>query len=599
MVKKNEDIEDVHEDIVEELTAEEIELAQALMDPVVWGETHLKNPDNPDEFLTFRPHQKPAIRYQPESYWDERQQKTLWVKKKKLYRWGRRVGKTITVLAEILWLANTTKNYKILLIAPFEDQIRDCWDTMKRMMQDSIFPVRVVEKPFIMEFANGSWIKGMIGGAKQKQENNRGSAGRGKGCDCVAVVEMDHGIDHTLRTVIMPIFLGKAHCRWIGDSTPSGQRGLFYQWCNTPEDKGGAKEFYHPSSASPEWNENSEREARISCESESKYQHEYLAEWGEETEGVFKANNLDVCIEEYEYNIQDVKTNAVYSMGVDWNQSFGVKIYIVEWNQARQRYRTFYKHEVPNSQFTQTQAVDIIIDLAKKVPLSWIYVDKGFGTTQVELLHKHGKDHPGTRLDKIVKPIDFKSSVEIWDPGTRQKVQKPMKPFCVATAASVVENEIISLPELEDHKNGLVGQMRGYKQRVTPSDNVVFEAEQRDDLLVAWMLAVLAFTLEMGEFTRLTAATIFRHVKDPMKSAETIRTRERDLDGGDTPGTNMLNRINRSGIPTRRFQRLVPGSKIIDVDHRSALPGAGQKPFFRVKTDRPRRINGFPKRETF
>lgn len=593
--------DDVHEDIVEEeLSAEEIELGKALMDPVIWCETHLRNPDKPEEFLQFRTYQRDAVRYQPIGTWDEEKGKVVWTRKKKLYRWGRRVGKSVTLMAEVLWLANTLKNYKIIFIAPFEDQIRDCWGTMRQMMQDSIFPTRIVEKPFIMEFANGSWIKGMIGGAKQKQKEGRGSSGRGKGCDCIAVVEMDHGIDHVLRTVVMPFYLGKAHCRWIGDSTPSGARGLFYQWCTTPEKDGGAKEFYLPSSASPEWNESSEREARQTCESESKYQHEYLAEWGEEAEGVFKAENIANCIEDYKYDITDVKPHCTYSMGIDWNQTFGVKIFIVEWNNFQKRYRTFYKHEVPNSQFTQTQAVDIIIDISKKINLSWIYVDKGFGTTQVELLHKYGKDNPSSRLDKIVKAVDFKSFIELRDPATKEKIKKPMKPFCVANAAGVVENEIITLPASEDHKNGLVGQMRGYMQRVTPSDNVIFEAENRDDLLVSWMLALLAFTMEMGEFTRVMSTGVFRHIVDPGKVKERVSTRESELGETFRHNNNMLGRINKANLPVRRFQKIFPGSKEIDLDRRTAPPGMGQKPFFRVQTEKPiRRPFGLPRREMF
>lgn len=587
-------IDQAYEDILE-LTPEELELAEALADPVIWCETHLKNPDNPEEPFGFRDYQKTAIRYQPEQIWDQKTQQMVWTKKKKLYRWGRRVGKSVTVMAEVLWLANTNKNYKILFIAPFEDQIRDCWGTMRKMMQDSpLIPTRIVEKPFIIEFSNGSWIKGMIGGVKQK--SGRGSAGRGKGADCIAVVEMDHGIDHALRTVIMPIFLGKSHCRWIGDSTPSGQRGLFYQWCTTTEEDGGAKEFHLPSSASPEWNQSSDKEARLSCESESHYQHEFLAEWGEETQGVFKAENLEEIILDYQYDIDDIREGCTYAMGVDWNQSFGVKIYVTEWNPLKRRYRTFYKYEVPNSEYTQTIAVDKIVEINAKIPLSWVYVDKGFGTTQVELLHKYGKENPGCRLDKTVKAIDFKGAIEVRDPATKVKVKKPLKAFCVANAARIVETESISLPENEDHKNGLVGQMRGYKQRVTPSDNIVFEAENRDDLLVAWMLSLLAFTVETGEFTRMQASYIFRQVKDPMKMTDALPTRTAALDGGLSRPRILSRSQVPNGMNVGHFKRVVPGSKILDDTRTGAPVNSGQKPLFRI--NRQGRLNGPGPRRT-
>ncbi len=569
----NSSIDDTHDAVVNEgLTPEEIELAKGLEDPVLWAETHLRNPDDPAEFIKLRWYQKFMIRWQPEKYWSDKEKKFVWKKRKKLYRCGRRVGKSICLLIEALWLAYTNNHYRVIILTPYEQQLRTAWTVLKRMMGDQIEASRIVEKPFIIEFSNGSTITGYIGGVKK----DRSSTVRGEGADAICVMEMDHGIDHILTAVMVPILLGKAHCRWIGDSTPSGARGLFYQWCIKPESRGGAKDFHYPSSVSPEWNDDAEREAK-DAGSLAEYQHEYMAEWGELTQGVFKTPDVDDTLVKTtyrEYKKQDTKLNSVYCMGVDWNQTYGVKIYVVEYNPNTHRYKTVLKREVPNDEYTQTNAVEEIKEINKKLPLTWIYVDKGYGTTQVELLHKYGKAHPETRLHKTVKAIDFKSNVVLKDPRNGKKIKKPLKPFCVAAAARVVENGQIDIPEEEDEKFGLVGQMRGYRQRITPSGNIVFEAENRDDLLIAWILALLAFNVEMGEFTKYETAKIFRHIKDPMGIESKYKKRTIGLDST----SKRRYGSGRSGVKSRKpWRPIIPGGKVRLEPKKDAPIGSTQR----------------------
>ena len=86
-MKPQSSISDLHDDVVQEgMTHDEIELAKSLEDPVLWAETHLRNPDNPEEFLRLRWYQKIMLRWQPVKLWSDTQKKWVWKRRKKLYR---------------------------------------------------------------------------------------------------------------------------------------------------------------------------------------------------------------------------------------------------------------------------------------------------------------------------------------------------------------------------------------------------------------------------------------------------------------------------------------------------------------------------------
>ncbi|HZK34256.1 MAG TPA: hypothetical protein VFD33_02965 [Bacillota bacterium] len=112
-------------------------------------------------------------------------------------------------------------------------------------------------------------------------------------------------------------------------STPTGRRGKFYQYCL--EGQGGVVEvppgvyqgeiytvFYYPSTVLPTWNKNVEREWRLNL-SEEAWEHEVMANFGQETVGVFNKEFIDRSKKDYNY-IVDASYAATRVMGVDWDK---------------------------------------------------------------------------------------------------------------------------------------------------------------------------------------------------------------------------------------------------------------------------------------
>ena len=122
------------------------------------------------------------------------------------------------------------------------------------------------------------------------------------------------------------------------------------------------------------------------------------------------------------------------------------------------------------------------------------------------MLRKYGLENPNTGLVHKVKGIYFGDMMEIRDPLTKQKVKKHMKPFMVNLAARRLEDGQIILPESEDIKNGLVGQIRDYTVIRTTALGQPIYSDDNDHTIVAWMLSILAATIEFSDINKQNRA---------------------------------------------------------------------------------------------
>lgn len=515
-------IEQVHKALSSDERAELL----VIEDPIRWAEASLRNPRNPTKHFEWRDYQRDMVSAQPTLKIDEKGNRYL-ADRFRVYRCGRRSGKTASMAAETLWHAFTKSDFKIIIVTPFESQVREIFRMMISMIKGSfVIPSRIVKKPYIMEFANGSSITGYTAGASSSV---KGTGIRGTEADLIILDECDHGIDDVIAEVIFPIFNINKTAIMIMSSTPSGRHGLFWEVCNKPSDF-GALQFHIPSTMIPGWDAKAERLSRKSARTQSKYQHEYLAEFGSLEEGVFLNKHLMKCLKKYlskedsdigiiPYNKFLYDPNNLYFMGVDWNEIYGVSLIIVEKKPGSRKVRLWNKILVEKQDYTQIEAVNTIIKISNEIEFKAIYIDEGFGGTQKQMLMKYGHETLGSKLHKIVKAIPYGGNLTIRDPATNRKENRPAKAFMVDNAVYFVENVLFEMPKYEDEKNRLVGAMRGYKVKrfSSKTNEPVYECEEEDHELDALFLALLAVTMETSGVNRTRPHAAIKQVVHSFK----------------------------------------------------------------------------------
>lgn len=103
---------------------------------------------------------------------------------KKVYRCGRRTGKSEVMVIESLYNVCNHRNYRVLLITPYENQIRLLFQRLNELKNSSpLLKARVVsstKNPYKMEFDNGSLIMGFTTGASS---GSSGASIRGQAAD--------------------------------------------------------------------------------------------------------------------------------------------------------------------------------------------------------------------------------------------------------------------------------------------------------------------------------------------------------------------------------------------------------------------------------
>ena len=167
------------------------------------------------------------------------------------------------------------------------------------------------------------------------------------------------------------------------------------------------------------------------------------------------------------------------------------------------KYRLFYREAVSIENMTQLESISRIIELTQRFKIHHIYVDAGFGTTNIEELQLYGKKHPESEMHLKLVSIDFASKLSVYDPYSKEEIEKAMKPFCVNNAVTCLERNELILPDSEDEKVKLVGQMREYRiEKISPLGTPRY-SEDNDHILDAFNLSLLAFQMEYSELIRL------------------------------------------------------------------------------------------------
>jgi len=425
------------------LSIEEQKEVHIANDPVIWSRHFLGIKPRVYQILMLR---NPSLR--------------------KVLRAGRRLGKTTSMTILLLHWAYTHNEARCIVVSPMKAQVEIIYNEMLKLAKnnDAVWSsiVRKVSSPqHTVEFSNGSTIKFFTSGMRS---GGKADVVRGQEAHLIVLDELDYM--HPDDLIALLAMLQKTSENQddkvlIGASTPTGAQSVFYEWCTNPEGiDPWFKEFWFPAYANPEWTMEMETELRSQYRSEMAYRHEIEADWGEDTEGVYPRRYIDAAfVGDWKYDKvpkPNLDPSHIYVLGVDWDKyGAGSNIVILELitkshgdPMQRGKIRLIHREEVPRDEYTLTNAVRRIIELNALFKPAHIYVDRGYGEMQVEMLKKHGTEYPATGLMKKVKGISFSQLVEVRDPSNPSQIdKKEIKPFMVDTLRQILEGQQLECPK--------------------------------------------------------------------------------------------------------------------------------------------------------
>lgn len=492
-------------------TTEKKKLQGIMTDPVSWAQVFLRTFDTKTgKIVPWR-----ARWYQCEMLRDKN--------KKRVYRCGRRTGKTETMVVDTLFNVCTKTNFRVLIVTPYETQVRLAFMRLNELIQESPLirdmVVSNTKNPYMIKLKNNSAILGFTTGAS----SGGGAASvRGQRADLIVMDEVDYMNEADFDSVMI-IAGERPDIRTVMSSTPTGKRSKFYMACTNPAM--GFNEHFHPSKHNPNWNTEMEAEFRATL-SEQGYVHEVEAEFGTQDTGVFNKDRVDEAAEYYNYayneldyyQVKNLENNNMQmpdmllydinnpappnyfrTIGVDYDKyQASSSIVVLEYNLSLRKFMVLKRYEMPRSEYSYDVAVNKIIEFNEIYQPAFIYCDRGSGEYQLERLHIYGEEHPWTQLKERVVGWSFSNKIEITDPTTGETHLEPMKPFMVTQLQIAFERSTMILSKYDEvlYKQLIDYEVVKINQNGTPS----FTSEN-EHFVDALGLAYLAMVLEFKDLT--------------------------------------------------------------------------------------------------
>jgi len=421
--------------------------------------------------------------------------------KKIVLRLPRQSGKTIAICIKALFFALTSQKSRTLIVTPLEPQVYNIMNKLNEIIMDS--PVKefvyssrkgkfYTAQPFNINFKNGSQISAF------NVNQSGGTNIRGQSGHLLILDELDYIAKEAIEAVL-PIMNANPNIKLIAASTPSGIKSFFWNWCHADDFKEvhyKYQEMEHYSAAmDEEWKKTAELDS---------YKREILAEFTVQEAGVFNNLYIDKAVAEYEFDdlvrYPERVQQGVYCLGVDWNESLaGVHIVISKYDTTSLKYIIQNIEIIAPSSFTQIKAVNRILELNEIYQPKHIVVDVGFGITQIQMLKKHGSEHPECKIEERLIALEYSSFVEIVDPITGKLTKQRLKPLLVSITTRYLENNRLILPKSEDYPSKLVGQMRDYRIQSMSASNTPIYSKGYVHTLEAMMNALWGMYLYSPE----------------------------------------------------------------------------------------------------
>jgi len=417
-------------------------------------------------------------------------------------------GKTEALCVMIAYSIFTHERFAVEVIAPYQNQIDIIFSRLSDMIDSNTTLANSVKRnvkapSYQIKLENESYVIGFTAGTRSGQE---GASARGQTANMLVFDEADYLDAKDIDSALAVIINHPDATVWMS-STPTGRREKFYESCQSKR----YKEFHFPSSINPNWNDDLDQYYREEL-TEDGYKHEILADFGEQEEGVYQLKYVEAAQKDYLYENMKPNPTWIYMMGVDWNDfKIGTTIAVVGYSPQDNYFYLVDKQIVARAERTQLAACEKIASLNRYWNPAYIYVDQGYGATQIEVLQSKGQsalmqfgpNNPDARLRNIVKPFDFGKTVPIYDPFTKQPVPKPAKPFLVENSVRRFETLQFRYPKEDEH---YTAQLLNYiVDRVSITGRPVYEGRNPkigDHFIDAVNLALVAFTLEKSGFAK-------------------------------------------------------------------------------------------------
>ena len=440
--------------------------------------------------------------------------------------------------------------YDILFLAPYETQVDLFFKRLHQLVDMSPVLQTLINRDVnhnICFDINGvtSSILGLTAGANNASSGANSS--RGQRADVIILDECDYIGSNQLTNVLNIRNEAPERIRILAASTPSGKHEEYYRWCLyasksylvTEKDKennefsgyvieekpsgegNGWTQVYAPSNVNkellkinPDTNQTYLQDIRDEL-SELRYQQEVLAEFGEEELGVYQKKYIQMANDEgnrtkWSYitkwpeedrkkYLRTVRGQNILCLGVDWDKySNATNMVCMEYDRFHQTkegtidpiFKMLFRIEIPRSEFTYTNAMNKIIALNAEYKFDWIAIDRGYGETQLELLHKYGLHNPESKLAEKVIGYQFSEKIEVRDPYTRKKDKKHLKPFMVNNSVNLFEKGKIILDPADKL---MTEELEEYRVKSISSDGRPIYTDENEHAIDAMNLALLVF----------------------------------------------------------------------------------------------------------
>ena len=440
--------------------------------------------------------------------------------------------------------------YDILIATPYETQIDLIFKRLHQLVDMSPLLTSLISRDVHHNLCfsiNGttSSILGLTAGANNSSGGANSS--RGQRADVLILDECDYIGSNQITNILNIRNEDPERIRLICASTPSGKHEEYYKWCqdaskkysvtdhdkknNTftgynvtqqPVGKGnGWTEIYAPSNVNKELLKINPDTLQTYLEdireelSEMRYAQEVLAEFGEEELGVYQKQHIEAAVQEgkrldYKYitkwplekreeYLKKTQGQNIRLLGVDWDKyANATNMVCVEYDRFHQDetgrvvpcFKILFREEIARSEFTYVNAMNKIIELNKEYKFDWIAIDRGYGETQLELLHKYGENNPESGLADKVVGYQFSQKIEVTDPYTRKKDQKHMKPFMVNNSVNIFEKKKMILDPADKY---VITELEEYRVQSISAAGLPTYTSENEHALDAMNLALLIF----------------------------------------------------------------------------------------------------------